>query len=164
MIRWFLRSLLNLSGLFWFTFIDVKHSSNGNASLSPQGYVSVRSDSICEMPSSEQMFNKSPLIVVPHGSRILVFMDWLCGPLSLLVAAALLWQQLKHTQQHPYVNTPKDPLPCEACETLLSTFLRGPNPAIHQERRRFCCSRGGDCPSSSCARDLWVHHGSLYWV
>lgn len=58
----------------------------------PQGHVSMKSDSACKMPSPEQMFNKPPLIIVPRGSCILVFMDWFCVLFALLVIAALLWQ------------------------------------------------------------------------
>lgn len=53
--------------LSYISFIDVKYSSDGNARLSPQGHVHVKSDSVCKMPILEQMFNKSPLTMVPHG-------------------------------------------------------------------------------------------------
>lgn len=78
--------------LFWVSVIYVKHSSCGNPSLSPQGNVSMNSDNVRKMPSPEKMFNKSPLIVVPHGFCILEFTDWFCILFSLLVTTALLWQ------------------------------------------------------------------------
>lgn len=41
-----------------FSFIYVKHLSSGNATISPQEYVSMNSDNVYRMPSSGQMFNK----------------------------------------------------------------------------------------------------------